>query len=238
VEFCFYEELLPELPHPPIPLRVLLIVEEALVRAWEILREHPRRDLDLLTAHEDTLTHGLYETVYDVVFNSGLVDGFDGRLFTTVTRETKLRTFDGRSLDKMPDLLVGLVGRDSYNPRSQDWLFIECKPVNAKHSVGMHYCDRGLIRFVKGDYAWAMREAMMVGYAREGYAISPRLEKALKDRADTIPTDSYPECCPHSKATQFSERVQISTHRRTFHYVETDTAAPPIAIRHLWLRRG
>jgi hypothetical protein len=166
------------------------------------------------------------------------VDGFDRELFTTVTRETKLRTFDGRSLDKMPDLLVGLVGRDSFRPRSQDWLFIECKPVDVDHAVGTHYCDKGLIRFVKGEYAWAMQEAMMVGYAREGYTIALKLEEALRKRGDNIPTVGYPRTCPRSKTTQFSEAVQISTHGRTFHYVETGTAAPPIIIRHLWLMRS
>lgn len=237
MELRFYEELPPKLPHPPISLGMLLVVENALVKAWEILREDPGQDLDLLKAPEDTVTHALYETLYDIVFNSGLVDGFDRKLFTVVTREPKLRTFDGRSLDKMPDLLVGLVGRDSFSPRSQDWLFIECKPVDRDHSVGKHYCGKGLVRFVNGEYAWAMQEAMMVGYAREGYAILPKLDDALAARGRTIRTIARPRPCRSSRASQFGEVVHSSTHGRTFRYVGPDTQAPPITIRHLWLRR-
>ncbi len=232
----FYEGLPPELPHPPIRLAYLLVVVEALVKAWEILRERPRTGFDLLAAQENTVTSELREVLCDIVLNCDLVPGFNRKLFV-VNREPKFSTFDRGCPDKMPDLCINLIDRPQVRVLSHDGLFIECKPVDADHSVGKHYCGMGMIRFVNGDYAWAMQEAMMVGYVRGDYKISPKLEVALKDRADTIPTDSYPQCCPHSKATQFSEPIHVSIHGRAFTYLETNTAAPPIAIRHLWLRR-
>lgn len=235
MELHFYEEVPPELPHPPIPLAILLIVEEALVKAWEILRQNPRTGFDLLTAHEDTVTHDLYEVLCDIVLNQGLVEGFDRQLFT-IDREPKVRNYDRTHPDKMPDLLVRLIGRD-VAMLTQDGLFIECKPVDRDHSVGKHYCDKGLIRFVKGDYAWAMQDAMMVGYAREGYTISPKLQDALRKRGDKIPTLSFPAPCPHSVEASFGEPVHVTKHGRTFRYVETGIQAPAIIIRHLWLRR-
>jgi len=236
VELGFYEELPPELPHPPIPLAILLIVEEALVEAWEVLRQRTRTGFDLVSAYEDTVTHDLYEVLCDIVLNKGRVDGFGRELFE-VNREPKLRSYNGGSLDKMPDLRVSLIGGRRVAKLSQDGLFIECKPADRDHSIGAHYCDKGLIRFVNGDYAWAMREAMMVAYAREGYTVSAKLAKALKARTDAIPTLVSPKPCRSSKASKFGEVVHTSTHGRTFRYLGTDAPAPPITVRHLWLRR-
>ena len=163
--------------------------------------------------------------------------GFSRELLTTITRESKVRNYDGTKLDKMPDLLFGLVERPPVEYPSQDWLFIECKPVDAEHTAGAHYCDKGLIRFVRGDYAWAMRSAMMVGYARAGCTILPKLHEALQSRSNKIPTINQPHPCRRSKADSVSEAVHISKQGRSFKYVETEQSAPAITIRHLWLKR-
>ena len=236
MEIGFFKELLPELPHPPIPLRVLLIVEQAIATAWEHVRREPTPGFDLLTAGENRITGELREVLCDIVLNQDLVNGFTRQLFV-VTRDSKFRTFDGGSLNKMPDLCVTLIDRPRVRKLSHDGLFIECKPVDVDHSVGRCYCDDGLIRFVNGDYAWAMREAMMVGYVREGYTISPKLDGALQARSGTMPTVRFPSQCAKSKATRFSECVCITEHGRAFEYVETGQQAPSISIRHLWLRR-
>lgn len=226
-----------ELPHPPISLSIFLVVEEALCAAWDYLRTNPKSGFDLLTATEDVLTHELYERLYDSVFDKGVVEGFDRQLFTVVTREAKLRNYDGTKLDKMPDLLIGLSDRMRAYKCSQDWLFIECKPVDTDHPVGIHYCDKGIVRFVRGEYAWAMTSALMIGYTRSGFTISGKLVKALQSRNKELPTITLPHSCQRSKPGKNSEVVHISLHSRTFSYVETGQPAPDINIRHLWLSR-
>jgi hypothetical protein len=122
---------------------------------------------------------------------------------------------------------------------TQHGLFIECKPVDRDHPAGSAYCDAGLIRFVRGDYAWAMQNAMMIGYAREGYSLNPKLSEALaSNRKVPIPLCSGLEGCPRTSASAFAEQVVISKHQRTFTYVETNLPAGIIVIRHLWLKRG
>ena len=37
------------------------------------------------------------------------------------------------------------------------------------------YCENGIRRFVEGEYAWANREAFMVGYVRERIVVITRL---------------------------------------------------------------
>lgn len=226
----------PSLPHPPIALPVFLVIEEAMRVAWGLLRSNPRSGFDLLTAPEDEVTHEFYEALYDQVFAKRLVDGFNNDLFAAIAREAKLRNYNGAHLDKMPDLLIRLIGRDVYYP-SQDWLFIECKPVDSDHPAGSHYCDKGVIRFVGGEYAWTMTSALMVGYVKQGYAISPKLVDAFNARPATISTLEGPAPCPSSSATQTSEAVHISRHARAFTYTVTEVLAPAITIRHLWLRR-
>lgn len=232
----FYEENL-ELPHPPISLPVFLIVEAALRAAWDLMRTKPNPNLQLLTEDEDPVTCELCERICNEVFNKGVVEGFDRNLFGKPTRESKVKNCDGKKLDKMPDLLIDLVDRPAVRIPAQDWLFIECKPVQAGRSAGAHYCDKGIIRFVRGDYAWAMPSALMIGYVTEDYTVSKKLNAALDKRGTTIPTTALPKPCKRSPATEWSEATHISEHGRTFRYVETDQPAPPILLRHLWLRR-
>lgn len=237
MSYGFYRNEEAELPHKPLPLAMFLIVEEAICVSWHRLKSRHTPRINLQTAHEDDVTHDLYEVMFDEVFNKGLVDGFDEERFTIVTREAKVRNFDGAKLDKMPDLLVGISGRDEVHRRSQDWLFIECKPVDAGHTVGAHYGAKGISRFIRGEYAWAMTSALMVGYASPGYTVAPKLIEALAARAHEFEVLDIPKLCPSSTQTPASDPLHITQHRRTFNYVENGKAAPPIRLRHLWLRR-
>jgi hypothetical protein len=230
------EGRMPGLPHPPISLSVFLVVENGIRAAWELMRTDPRPDFDLLTEVEDVVTHELYERLYDEVFNKNVVEGFDRQLLTVVTRESKVRNYDGAHLDKMPDLLFGFVDRPNVFKLSQDWLFVECKPVDLSHSAGVHYCGKGIIRFVRGEYAWAMTSALMVGYCRSGYTVVPKLSDALASSTDICTLDP-PHKCRSSKSGSSSEVVYITRHARTFVYVETRKPAKAITIRHLWLKR-
>lgn len=226
------------LPHPPLSLRVHLVVESAICAAWDLMTNRGRPGFALQTANEDSVTHELYKRLYDEVFNNGVVDGFDNEVFASMRREPKVSNYDGRSPDKMPDLLVEFIDRPAGVMNSQHGLFIECKPVDRKHPAGSAYCDEGLIRFVRGDYAWAMQSAMMIGYARNGYSLVPKLSEALvSNRKEPIPTTFGPESCPQTTATAIAEQVAISKHQRTFNYIENNSPAGEIIIRHLWLRR-
>ncbi|MCC6882513.1 MAG: hypothetical protein IT576_10210 [Verrucomicrobiales bacterium] len=235
--YGFYRDEV-ELPHKPLPLAVFLIVEEAIRVSWQRLKANPRPRHNIQTADEDPATHELYEVMYDEVFHRGIVEGFDRDHFTVVTRESKVRNYDGTNLDKMPDLLVGIAGRNDVYRNTQDWLFIECKPVDAVHTVGVHYGAKGIARFIRGEYAWAMTSALMVGYASPGYTIDPKLFETLEARGEEFKVRRLPVPCRHSPAVSFAEKAHITQHERGFHYVENAQPAPPIKLRHLWLSRN
>jgi len=222
-------------PHAPLPLAVWLIAEDAIRLAWVRLRQLPGHEFDLATAHEDAITLRLHEILVDEVYGSGQVDGFDDNIMQIGSREAKIRNFNGQHPDKMPDLHIGMIGRRNVR-QSQDGIFVECKPVDTDHTAGVHYCDKGITRFVRGDYAWAMTSAMMVAYASDGYAIDPKLTDAL-EKSTTITTESMPSPCPASQTVLFCDQTQISIHQREFQYTETGADARSITLRHLWLRR-
>src|SRR6266516_4631021 len=180
------------LPHPALSLRSHLIVEAAICAAWELMTNQGRTGFDLRTTDEDTVTHELYERLYDEVFDKSVVDGFDREVFASVRREPKVRNFNGSNLDKMPDLLVEFIDRPAGVMNSQHGLFIECK----------------------------------------------LLEAIASNRKEPIPTSFSPETCPCTRATASAEQVAISKHQRTFNYIEDNSSAGIIVIRHLWLRRG
>src|SRR5215472_7203069 len=188
------------LPHPPIRLPVLLVVERSLCAAWDLLRGSPRAGFNLLTASEDGITLEFYEALFDRVFDKGIVQGFDRQLFSAVMREPKVRNYNYAHPDKMPDLFICLVGRPIGIRNSQDGLFIECKPVDTHHAIREHYYKKGLSRFIRGEYAWAMTNAMMVGYACKGYTISSKLVHDLKTPRTGISSNSLPRPCRQSKA--------------------------------------
>ena len=104
-----------------------------------------------------------------------------------------MTNFDGKHPDKMPDL-VFFLNRDSLPVLlTHDALVAECKPVDKNHPAGGDYCDKGLRRFVIGDYAWPMQEAMMVGYVRDGRSIAANLLPAMAQRRDDLGTVEEPK---------------------------------------------
>ena len=169
-----------ELPHPRLGLPVILLVRRVLCRAFAILREE---EFGLAEADEDDVTAALRAVIENNLRQTGSIPGFNRHSYESVVRQGQAANFDGTRLTKSPDLCFKL-RHDDREPRMAlsefDALFVECKPVDATHSAGHDYCDDGLIRFVRGDYAWAMQEGMMLAYVRDGRTIAGHLIPAMQ----------------------------------------------------------
>jgi hypothetical protein len=185
------------LPHPPISLSVFLVLEEAVCAAWEVLRLHLPSGFSLATAPEVNVNTYLHETLKDKVWNRDVVDGFDDELIKTITRP-EVRSYDGTHVSKRPDIMVEIEGRPEGIRPSQDGVFIECKPVDANHPLSAHYCDKGIRRFICGDYAWAMTEAMMIGYVDSDEIPAERIGPALEASKNCASPVRVPTTCHHS----------------------------------------
>jgi hypothetical protein len=226
------------LPHPRLGLPVILLIRRVLLRAFELLRE---QKFDLSAASEDQVTAALRSTIENNLRQTGDVKGFSKRTYEFVVRQGQWQNYNGTVLTKTPDLFFKL--RDDDNQRARvlsefDGLFIEAKPIDSTHQAGSKYCDDGLIRFVRGDYAWAMQEAMMLAYTRDGRTISGHLIPAMdqKDRMTSLATIHLPQSCPvpAASACPEAEAVHISHHRRNFEWPDEKGSATDITVYHLW----
>lgn len=217
-----------ELPHPKLPPEVFIILHRVLIRALQILIANAQ---PLATMHEDSITSALQRVIENRLRQTGEVSGFCAPFFERVTRQHECDSFDGNRQQERPDLFFGIRPDDGFRCRiqSDQWgVFAECKPVDADHFAGSDYCDRGLVRFIQGAYAWAMQDALMVAYARHGRAIATHLAPAMASRA----------CLQAQEAvvplSQEDEGLHRSIHRRHFQWSDGRGPACPIVVYHSW----
>ncbi len=228
-----------DLPHPRIDLRVILLVRQVFIEAFAVLRTRCAAQKTPLAAwKEDEVTVAVRGIIENDFRQKGTaVHGFDKRRFETVNRQTEVETYDLKSFGKKPDMLFRLRS-DEESPRilsTQDGLFVECKPVDAAHPAGGDYCDAGLIRFVEGTYAWAMQDALMVGYVRDQRTIKNHLRPAIASRpALCATTNALPVNDPAAAPTALTEALHASVHRRPFSWIAQKGPACPITMYHSW----
>ena len=227
-----------QLPHPRLGLPVILLIRRVLCRAFEMLRE---KNFRLAEAKEDEVTAALLAVIENDLRQTGSIPGFEKGSYEPVGRQTQVSNFDGSKLGKSPDLFFKLRHDDCESRMvlsEFDSLFVECKPVDRKHSAGSKYCDDGLIRFVAGDYAWAMQEGMMLAYARDGRTVAEQLIPAMSKpkRITSLCTVELPRACRASDAAgrTRAEPIHISKHRRRFSWPDKKGRATDITIYHLW----
>ena len=222
-----------QLPHPSIDKAVLIVTHNALRRAFALLRD---TDFSLGSAHEDQVTQQLHWILEDRLRQSGEVPGFDERVFRKVWRAPEVTNFDGKHPAKKPDLVFEIVRDETLVLSSQDALFVECKLVGKQHPVGTVYCKSGISRFIDGDYAWAMQEAMMLGYVRHGYTILGSLKPILSSAAyhAQLGQPTTIELVPECVSGPLAEQLHTTSHNRHFDWPHGKGHAKTIQLFHSW----
>jgi hypothetical protein len=202
------------------------IIAEALSKAWT----------DLLRTQREVLLSG-QEAELNALMATRLNSFLDedvgwSVLVRSVTRGSETSSFDGSHLEKRPDISLHLTAR---NPSFA--LIIECKLLDHPHGKRTDmYCSDGLARFVRGEYAWASREAFMLAYVRDGSRIdtslTPRLSECREQNPDPFGTSALPEMIEGTHL-----HLARSRHRRNFRYVgdPSSNKPGPICIWHLWI---
>lgn len=216
-----------EFSEQAIPKRILLTIIEALQDAWSlVLRECPvvtgtdRPEPEANAALEAALARLLHDPAAPRTFRDVLV---------SVSRGSESLSFDGSSLEKRPDLSLFLAGQ-------RIPLRAECKLIDAARgrTVAM-YCEKGLRRFVVGEYAWERREALMIAYVRDGSSLDPLLVEHLEASAKR--GDPYGVLVLPDTVASGSRDLAVSRHQRAFMLaLDTPIPAGPIDLWHLWLR--
>jgi hypothetical protein len=214
------------IPLDPLPEMYLTIIAEALARAWD----------DLLQTQSKTLLSG-GETEINALLESRLnalleEDTAWSLLVHGVIRGRESMNYDGSYLEKRPDLSLLLTRRNASFA-----LIVECKLIDKPSGKKIEmYCNDGLARFVRGEYAWACREAFILAYVRDRSTIlsslSPLLTKSRSLKPDVFQTEALPDSIIHPNL-----HLARSNHSRNFRYVGQSSQNSPgaIAIWHLWL---
>lgn len=216
------------LPLPAIEDEHLQIMAEGLQAAFDDLCE--RRPVTMAKGIEPEVT-ALLQTRLNGLCEE---DSLWGRLVRSVARGAESISFDGSHLEKRPDLLISLSNQTRHFP-----LVVEAKILDGANSRTVaSYCgDRGLLRFVKGEYAWASREAFMLAYVRDGSSIDSKLRPQLAKAMALNPPQYLVEELPVHVGSGGLD-LAYTRHGREFTY---PGQAPPnspesISVWHLWLR--
>ena len=155
-----------------------------------------------------------------------------GQLVLYVGRGVESISFDGSHLEKRPDLSIVLSGRERRFP-----LVAEAKIVDAAASKTAElYCEKGIRRFVDGEYAWGNREAFMLGYVRDGSSIDTTLKDSLSKAMELHPDGYLVEAFPVPVESDSSDLAH-TRHGRDFVYggQRPPNSPGPISLWHLWL---
>ena len=223
-------------PHPPLGERWMLVAHAAVTAAFLVMR---KRGFDLQNARENAITKELEGVLRNDLLNRQAVDGFDKQFFGPVTRGSEVENFNGEKTSKKPDLVFHLQRENALWDQRQDAIFAECKPVDNNHSLSENYCavstERGgVARFVLGDYAWAMHEAILIGYVRNGFCIEPDLVNSFADpkRHKSLGSPTKPAII----ISEFGGEKSLyqTHHQRLFAWKETGQPATSIALFHSW----
>jgi hypothetical protein len=219
-------------PFPDLPACAKPIIVEAIHAAWQRIVEHADRSGGRLSdENEDVLTTRLEQTLYDIQTEPDHPSGFSASIFQEVVRDAAVTNYDDSSLKKRPDLTFRLQPSLPDVVQSPNYgLFVECKLVGPKRKLSK-YCKHGLLRFVVGEYAWAMPCGMMVGYACEGFTVESKLIRHLKSmRGTSMNLRFLPRPAPTLSRVS---TVFESGHGRTWR--RDGKSHGDITVLHLWL---
>jgi len=205
----------------------LAVIAEVIGEAWQYLVEH----------QSQTLANGTEAEISTLLVTrlNGLLDehALWQQLVRSVSRGPEILSFNGAHLEKRPDLAIHLSCRNPSFP-----LVVECKILDSGTQKGVNtYCDKGLTRFLVGEYAWPAREAFMLAYVRDGSSIVGALSPFFTQSQNKQPPPYAIEQMPDVLGLQNVDGAQ-SRHGRGFKYlVEPPRNQDPgvISVWHLWM---
>ena len=214
------------LPMPAIADVHLEILAEGLQEAFDDLRE--REPATMASGDEPEVT-ALLQACLNRLSDENLLWA---QLVLCVVRGGESISFDGSHLEKRPDLSIYLSDRTRHFP-----LVVEAKILDdANAKTVASYCRHGLLRFLEGEYAWANREAFMLGYVRDGSSIDTKLKPYLARAMALNPPEYLVEELP---VHVDSEALDLAYTRHARDFVYTSQVVPnspgPISVWHLWL---
>lgn len=189
---------------------------------------------------EEAITAELEPELVDVMAK-GVVDGFTENIFQTIVRGAKFKNYDGSMLEKSPDLSIRrLTTQPGLNRDFNDALQVECKLIDANNGKDfLLYIKNGILRYVDGEYGWAMSDGIMLGYVRDDRKCLNEIKSKFRRNGSKEP---YSRCVPISGFSSglisgVGEQSYRTSHSRAWKYPKPMSGSAPgsIVLHHLWL---
>ena len=210
--------------------------------AWAIMLQNINQgesSLSICQAKENEISWVLYDIIASLhKKRSKKIAGLD--LFESPYFDTPVRTGPNGKF-KRPDLSFCPLDRNAIPGESSATarIFVECKPIGKKHSVGSHYCSEGIKRFVKGEYAKQVDRGIMLGYVRNICYLPDGLLHALNKSGmkKRYKTDGkLRKRTVKVKNSSTGIVVHMSKHKRDGKLYRNKGKTYPIVLYHLWLK--
>lgn len=214
-----------DLPLTKINDALMMVIVETISVAFSDISERCPEDVTCGTEPEVTalLISRLNAMTDDI--------GLWRRLVRCVGRGDESMSFDGKHIEKRPDLSIWLTKRSARFP-----LVAEAKVIDiANQKSEVLYSSNGVRRFLDGEYGWGGREALMLGYVRDASTIANRLTPYLAHAGNAI---AYAVEIGPIQVTVAIDCAR-SQHGRGFVYSHLPIPGKlpgSIALWHLWLK--
>ena len=216
-----------------LPSNAVEVIARAIRHAWAMICDDPEKHLAPPAPgnpEEDIYSDALKELLVGMLTNPDeSVPGFSDQIFSDVLRGANVARYDLTSINKQPDLFVRVAANDPSQLGSYYGLFIEAKVIRPSKGVA-NYTDEGTQRFVDGEYAWIMEDAMMIAYqVPPGQPI-----KKLGDRLAKSTTLAALEVDGKLLRVKPTASIcAVSVHVRGWHH-QDGTAPGDIRVWHVW----
>lgn len=217
----------------------MLLVEKALRLVWaESTKRFQCHRIEFGNADEDDISSALV-MVFDNIWSndrhllSELAKYFDP--VPAFNSQVGALDYLGQKLKYKPDITFRRNYTESGMSVLNSCLFVEAKLVDRTKTMG-NYCGDGLMRFVEGKYAWAVPQAMMLGYVRSSDQHLPDTLAQHFNRHEKTAEYKLAEGPVAFALSRYSDRSYRTVHNRALRYPETNRPLGPITVVHLWLR--
>lgn len=215
------------LPVPAVPPEVIEIVIEAIIDAHAYIKANFPNIL--ATEQEVEITTAIRNRMVNLLDGDPLLRV----IICSIGRGEENLSYNGKHIEKRPDFSFWLNVRGMIFP-----LIGEAKVIGSTRSQSVDsYCNKGILRFVKGEYSWWDRDAIMVAYVFGSKTVSGDLKSFMTlDAAKKRPqyhTKSFP-----APRVLNQQNFPCSQHLRKFRYTSgtLGTGKPgTISLWHLWL---
>jgi hypothetical protein len=211
---------------------ILFCVDKAIKTAWVLVQN--KYSSTIMSFNEETISEKL-EYELQKLMDSEKLPIFNRSKFQSVVRGGKYCSYNGVSIEKAPDLTLKLIDLNpGISDSRHDALFIECKIIN-RGKTPLLYIENGIYRFVEGEYAWAMPQAMMLAFVKNKKKLPTDLLESFKRN---MSKKKVHKCQPkHNKMTEVipkAPKTFLSKHVRKWVHAEYGVPGN-IDILHLWL---